>query len=156
MKQNHYVRSPVAGCYLGDASHPNTFLPLTMQTGRAGSAMKACNISKWHKKAKRLTKSMNRWGGGGYEIRHTPPREEVTWQPASFCSYQNYSKHYRVLMKFLKNVENGPRNQDNYILVMFWIPGGSWTLIGQGSKPRPMHINPLSMFTSQSPWWTDK
>lgn len=53
-----------------------------------------------------------------------PAREEVTWQPASFCSYQNYSKHYRVLMKFMKNVDNGPRSQDNYILVMFWIPGG--------------------------------
>lgn len=70
-KQERYVQSPVAGCDPGEASHHNTFLLLTMQTGKAGSALKACDISKWHKKAQRLTKGMNRWGGWGYELRHT-------------------------------------------------------------------------------------
>lgn len=79
------MQSPVAGCYPGEASHPNTFLPLTMQTGMAGSALKACDISKWHKKTKRLTKSMNRWGGGAQATPNLflkaylpPPSEEVT------------------------------------------------------------------------------
>lgn len=59
--------SGVAGCHPGDeveASHLNTLLSSTMQARTASSMLKAgifseaCDISKRHKKEKRLTKSM--------------------------------------------------------------------------------------------------
>lgn len=46
--RSHHVRSPAAGCYPGEALHPNTFLPLTMQTGKAGSTLTALFRGMWY------------------------------------------------------------------------------------------------------------
>lgn len=59
----------MAGCHPGEASHLNTLRPSTMQTRKAGSMLtagifsEACDISKRHKKAKKVNIERARLGG---------------------------------------------------------------------------------------------